>query len=83
MPDRAELPRPKAGLQKCVAEPKATILVLAGHRVLKTEDGFLAITDTEVALAAAPHASPATRRLAELLAEFCSSALSRSAPRGA
>src|SRR5215467_8149008 len=48
------------------------VAVLEAHRVLKTEDGFPAITDTEIALAAAPHASPATRRLAELLADFCS-----------
>ena len=59
------------------------VAVLAGHRVLKTEDGFPAITDTELVLAAAPHASPATRRLAELLADFCASAVSRSAVQGA
>jgi DNA-binding transcriptional LysR family regulator len=59
------------------------VAVLEGHRVLKTEDGFPAITDTEIALAAAPHASPATHRLAELLADFCSSAVSRSTAQGA
>ena len=48
------------------------VAVLPEHRVLNTEDGFPAITDTEVVLAAAPHANPATRRLAELIADFCS-----------
>jgi hypothetical protein len=40
--------------------------------MLKTKDGFPAITNTEVVLVAAPNASPATRRLAELLRDFCS-----------
>ena len=48
------------------------VAVLPAHRVLNTEDGFPAVTDTEVVLAAAPHASSATRRLAELIAGFCS-----------
>jgi hypothetical protein len=33
---------------------------------------FPPITNTEIALVAAPNASPATRRLAEVLVEFCS-----------
>ncbi len=50
------------------------VAILPEHRVLKTKDGFPSITNTEVALVAAPNASPATRRLAELLREFCSAA---------
>ena len=46
--------------------------VLAEHRVLNRKDGFPSITNTEIALVAAPNASPATRRLAEILCEFCS-----------
>jgi DNA-binding transcriptional LysR family regulator len=48
------------------------VAILPEHRVLKTKDGFPAITNTEVVLVAAPNASPATRRLAELLRDFCS-----------
>ena len=44
------------------------------HLILETKDGFPAITDTEVAVVAAPHASPATLRLAEILRDFCSAA---------
>ena len=50
------------------------VAILPEHRVLKTKDGFRAITSTEVALVAAPNASPATLRLAEMLRDFCSSA---------
>ena len=50
--------------------PEAAIL--PDHNVLGAGDGFPPITDTEVALVAAPEASAATRRLAELLADFCS-----------
>jgi len=46
--------------------------ILPDHRVLKTEDGFTAVTNTELALVAAPNASPATRCLAQVLAGFCS-----------
>jgi hypothetical protein len=46
--------------------------VLPEHRVLKKSDGFPPITNTEIALVAAADANPAARRLAELLAEFCS-----------
>jgi DNA-binding transcriptional LysR family regulator len=49
------------------------VAVLADHRVLKPTDGFPAVTNTQLALVVTPDASPATRRLAELLAEFCSS----------
>jgi DNA-binding transcriptional LysR family regulator len=48
------------------------VAILPEHRVLKSKDGFPAITDTEVALVAAANPSPATRRLAELLRDFCS-----------
>jgi DNA-binding transcriptional LysR family regulator len=48
------------------------VAILPGHQVLKKSDGFPSITNTEVALVAAADASPATRRLAEVLAEFCS-----------
>ncbi len=48
------------------------IAILPEHRMLKTKDGFPAITNTEVALVAAADASPVARRLAERLIEFCS-----------
>ncbi|MBR0752967.1 LysR family transcriptional regulator [Bradyrhizobium jicamae] len=47
------------------------IAILADHRVLTAKEGFAPIDKTEVALVAAPDASPATLRLAERLAEFC------------
>jgi DNA-binding transcriptional LysR family regulator len=53
--------------------------ILGDHRVLRSRDGFPAITNTELALVAAPDASPATRRLADLLADFCNSADPRAA----
>lgn len=55
------------------------VAILPRHRVLGPADGFPAITNTEVALVAAPDASPATRRLAELLADFCNGADPRAA----
>jgi hypothetical protein len=39
--------------------------------VLDAGDGFPPITDTAVALVAAPEVSAASRRLAEALADFC------------
>ncbi len=48
------------------------VAILPEHRVLTEADGFPPITNTEVALVAAPNATPATRRLAEMLIEFCS-----------
>jgi DNA-binding transcriptional LysR family regulator len=48
------------------------IAILPEHRVLKAKDGFPAVTNTELALVAAPNASSATRRLANVLADFCS-----------
>jgi DNA-binding transcriptional LysR family regulator len=51
----------------------------ADHRVLARKDGLPAIPDTELALVAAPDASPATRRLADLIADFCTGADPRAA----
>jgi DNA-binding transcriptional LysR family regulator len=48
------------------------IAILPEHRILKKSEGFPPITGTEIALVAAPDASPAARRLSELLTEFCS-----------
>jgi DNA-binding transcriptional LysR family regulator len=49
------------------------VAILADHhRVLEPADGFPDITNTEIALVVAADASPATRRLAEVLSDFCS-----------
>ena len=48
------------------------VAILPDHSVLGAGDGFPPITDTEVALVAAPEASATARRLAEALADFCS-----------
>jgi len=50
------------------------VAILAEHRVLGRKDGFPPIAPTELALVAAPDATPATRRLADVLADFCNSA---------
>jgi DNA-binding transcriptional LysR family regulator len=55
------------------------VATLPDHRVLGPEDGFPPVGNTEVALIAAPDASPATRRLADLLVEFCGAADPRAA----
>jgi DNA-binding transcriptional LysR family regulator len=55
------------------------VAVLADHRVLGRQDGFPPIPDTELALVAAPDAMPATRRLADLLADFCNTVHARGA----
>jgi DNA-binding transcriptional LysR family regulator len=47
------------------------IAIRAEHRVLGAKDGFGRVPSTELALLAAPDASPATRRLADVLADFC------------
>jgi DNA-binding transcriptional LysR family regulator len=47
------------------------VAILPDHRVIGRADGFPAIPDTELALVVAPEATPATRRLADRLAEFC------------
>jgi DNA-binding transcriptional LysR family regulator len=48
------------------------VAILPEHTALGAGDGFPPITDTEVALVAAPEASAASRRLAEALTNFCS-----------
>src|SRR5215470_8912979 len=48
-------------------------------RTLSAKNRFPAVDNTELALLAAPDASPATRRLADLLANFCATAYSRAA----
>jgi DNA-binding transcriptional LysR family regulator len=45
--------------------------ILAEHRVLGRRDGFPPIPDTELVLVAAPDATPATRRLGEMIVELC------------
>ncbi|RED38492.1 LysR family transcriptional regulator [Rhodopseudomonas thermotolerans] len=65
-----------AGIQAAVAAGLglsilSEISIQADHRKLTARDGFPPIDRTELALIAAPHASPATLRLAETLAEFC------------
>jgi DNA-binding transcriptional LysR family regulator len=47
------------------------VAILAEHRVLGRRDGFPPISNTELVLVAAPDATPATRRLADVLADFC------------
>jgi DNA-binding transcriptional LysR family regulator len=48
--------------------------LLPGHRTLGAKDRFPRVSDTEMALVTAPDSSPATRCLAEALADFCSAA---------
>ena len=55
------------------------IAIQADHRVLTAKDGFTPIDKTEVALVASPDASPATLRLADRLAEFCSEVQAKAA----
>jgi DNA-binding transcriptional LysR family regulator len=55
------------------------IAVQADHRILTAKDGFAPIDKTEMALVAAPNASPATLRLADRLAEFCSAVKAKAA----
>ena len=57
----------------------SAVAILADHQILRAKDGFPAVGDTELALVAAPDASPATRRLADVLAEFCAGASPRAA----
>jgi DNA-binding transcriptional LysR family regulator len=55
------------------------VAVLADHRVLGPKDGFPKLGNTEMALVICPDANPATRRLADLLAEFCKTLDARAA----
>ena len=48
------------------------IAILPEHTVLAAEAGFMPLTDTALALVAAPGVSGASRRLADALADFCS-----------
>src|SRR5205809_5249691 len=68
-----------AGIQAAVAAGMglsilSEMAIQADHRVLTAKEGFAPISRTEVALMASPDASPATLRLADRLAEFCSTA---------
>jgi DNA-binding transcriptional LysR family regulator len=49
------------------------------HRVVGAKSRLPSVANTELALLAAPDASPATHRLAELLANFCAAAYRRAA----
>jgi DNA-binding transcriptional LysR family regulator len=65
-----------AGIQAAVAAGLGVsilpeVATLPAHRALTRADGFPAITNTAVALVLAADPSPAARRLAELLADFC------------
>ena len=65
-----------SGIQAAVAAGMglsilSEMAIQADHRVLTAKEGFAPIDRTEVALVAAPDASPATLRLADRLAEFC------------
>jgi hypothetical protein len=55
--------------------------VLASHRVLQRRDGFPPLANTELALLMADNPSASTRRLAEVLAKFCSAVTGREAAR--
>jgi DNA-binding transcriptional LysR family regulator len=73
-----------AGIQAAVAAGLglsilSEMAIQADHRVLTAKDGFAPIDKTEVALMASPDASPATLRLADRLADFCSSVQAKAA----
>jgi DNA-binding transcriptional LysR family regulator len=73
-----------SGIQAAVAAGMglsilSEMAIQADHRVLTAKDGFAPINRTEVALMAAPGASPATLRLAERLAEFCDTVQAKAA----
>lgn len=73
-----------AGIQAAVAAGLglgilSEIAIQPTHRVLSAKDGFAPIAKTEVALMATPEASPATLRIADLLANFCDSVQAKAA----
>ncbi|BAL74006.1 LysR family transcriptional regulator [Bradyrhizobium cosmicum] len=73
-----------AGIQAAVAAGMGLSIlsemsIQSDHRVLTAKDGFAPINRTEVALMAAPDASPATLRLADRLAEFCENVQAKAA----
>jgi DNA-binding transcriptional LysR family regulator len=55
------------------------VAVLADHRVLGPKEGFPKLSSTEMALVVRPDANPATRRVADLLATFCTASEARAA----
>jgi DNA-binding transcriptional LysR family regulator len=55
------------------------VAVLADHRVLGPKEGFPKLSNTEMALVVRPDAGQATRRLADLLVEFCKAFEARAA----
>jgi DNA-binding transcriptional LysR family regulator len=73
-----------AGIQAAVAAGMGLSIlsemsIQAEHRVLTAKEGFAPINRTEMALMAAPGASPATLRLADRLAEFCDNVKAKAA----
>ena len=73
-----------AGIQAAVAAGLglsilSEIAIQPEHRVLSAKDGFAPIDKTEVALVAAPEASPSTLRVADLLADFCNTVQAKAA----
>jgi DNA-binding transcriptional LysR family regulator len=73
-----------AGIQAAVAAGLglsilSDMAIQADHRILTAKEGFAPIDKTEVALMAAPDASPATLRLADRLAEFCDTVQAKAA----
>jgi DNA-binding transcriptional LysR family regulator len=73
-----------SGIQAAVAAGMglsilSEMAIQAEHRVLTAREGFAPIDKTEVALVAAPDASPATLRLADRLAEFCDTVQAKAA----
>ena len=55
------------------------VAILADHRVLGPKEGFPKLSNTEIALIVRPDATLATRRLADLLVEFCKALEARAA----
>jgi DNA-binding transcriptional LysR family regulator len=73
-----------AGIQAAIAAGMglsilSEMAIQSDHSVLTAKDGFAPIDRTEVALVAAPDASPATLRLADRLAEFCNTVQAKAA----
>jgi DNA-binding transcriptional LysR family regulator len=73
-----------AGIQAAVAAGMGLSIlsemsIQSEHRVLTAKEGFAPINKTELALMAAPNASPATLRLANRLAEFCDTVQTKAA----
>jgi DNA-binding transcriptional LysR family regulator len=73
-----------AGIQAAIAAGMglgilSDMAIQADHRILTATEGFAPIERTELALVASPDASPATLRLADRLAEFCSKVQAKAA----